>query len=75
MAYIQPMRKSAPRTPRNTVNVRRLPKEGDELLVKVRVTRVHQAEHAINDRITVEIPGFRVPVTAQASYLLGREDD
>jgi hypothetical protein len=74
MAYIRGMRKPVQRTPKNTVKVRRLPKEGDELLVRVKVTAVHPGAHEANDRITVRVPGFNIPVTAQASYLLGEED-
>jgi hypothetical protein len=56
------------RTPRDTVKVRRLPQVGDEIMIKVRVTRV------TGDKLTVMIPANRHLTTATAEQLLGDED-
>jgi len=62
-----------PRTPKDTVKVRRLPKVGDTIMVPVRVTRIGRNRHDTGEAITVQIPGFETPVTADAKYLLGED--
>lgn len=59
---------SKPRTPRETVTVRRLPKVGDEITIRVKVTRV------ADDMVTVMIPANGQRTTARAEYLLKDED-
>jgi len=58
----------APRTPRNTVKTNSLPKVGDEIALKGKVTRV------AGDTITVRINANGQLSTAKADYLL-RQDD
>lgn len=62
---------SSPRTPRNTVgSKRRLPKVGDELIVRVRVTRTGRNSYDTADTVTLRLPGFETPVTVSADSLL-----
>jgi hypothetical protein len=51
------------KTPRDTVKVRRLPQVGDEIMIKVRVTRV------TDDKLTVMIPANGHLTTATAEQL------
>jgi hypothetical protein len=58
------------RTPKSTVKTRRrLPKEGAEILLRARVTRLGRNSWDTGDTITVRIPGHPVPVTIEANYL------
>lgn len=63
-----------PRTPKDTVKIRRVPKVGDTILVPVKVTRIGRNRHDTGDAITVQVPGFEYPVTAEAEYLLPDDD-
>lgn len=57
-------------TPREKVKVRRLPKVGDELTIKVQVTKTGRNAGDTADTVTIRLPGFEYPVTALADYLL-----
>jgi hypothetical protein len=63
------MSKSSPRTPKNTVKIRRLPQVGDEITIKATVTRTGRNVHDTGDTITLRIPGFDTPVTVNPAYL------
>lgn len=60
-----PMPRTA-RTLRNTVKVRRFPKEGDELAIRVKVTKVGRNSFDTGDAVTFRISGFEYPVTVGA---------
>lgn len=61
------------RPPENTITVRRLPKEGEEITLRAKVTATGRNGHDTADTITVRIPGFAYPVTILADSL--REED
>lgn len=63
------MPSKSPRTPKNTVSVRRLPKEGDEIILRAKVTRLGRNSYDTADTVTVRIAGYSVPVTLSAEYL------
>jgi hypothetical protein len=63
-----------PRTPKETVKIRRLPKVGEVVTIKARVTRVGRNAWDTADTVTVKIPGHSIPVTAVAEYLLSDEE-
>jgi hypothetical protein len=44
-------------------------------MVPLEVTRVGRNGYDTADVITVRIPGFATPVTIDASYILGDDDD
>lgn len=48
---------------------KRLPKVGDEITLKARVTRVDERDKAPGDSVTVLIHGLDYPVTILARYL------
>lgn len=47
-----------------------LPQPGDEITIRVTVTRVGRNTADTADTVTIEIPGFDTPVTAAADRLL-----
>lgn len=58
------------RTPKNTIKTKsKLPKEGAEILLRARVTRLGRNSWDTGDTITVRIPGHPAPVTIEANYL------
>jgi len=61
-----------PRTPKSTIRTRRLPKVGDEIMVRVKVTRVDA--DADSPSLTVMLPWNGQKSTGPAKYLLGDED-
>lgn len=62
---------SKPRTPRNTVAIRRLPKVGDTISIQVTVTRVAGDDEDAD--VTVQLPnGHRS--TTRAKYLIEPDD-
>jgi hypothetical protein len=63
------------RTPKDTVKVRRLPKAGEEITLRARVTRTGRNGFDTADTITVQIPGYPAPVTIAADYLNKLEDE
>jgi hypothetical protein len=68
--YISGMSKF-PRTPKNSVKVRRLPEKGAEITLKATVTRTGRNTYGTADTITVRIDGYSVPVTLPANAVLG----
>jgi hypothetical protein len=60
--------------PKETIKIRRLPKEGEETTLRARVTRTGRNGHDTADTVTVAIPGYSIPVTLDAAYL-GKADD
>lgn len=60
---------SKPRTPRETVKVRRLPKVGDEITIRAKVTRV------TDELVTVMIQANGQRTTAEAALLLDWDED
>jgi hypothetical protein len=63
------------RTPKTGVRIKRLPKEGDEITLRAKVTALGRNGHNTADTITVRIPGFAYPVTLLADYLNGADDE
>jgi hypothetical protein len=75
--YIAGMANS-PRTPRETIKVRRDIKPGDELMIPVTVTQSRAMKlggSVEQEMLTIRIPGFGTPVTVSWKYLLGETDD
>jgi hypothetical protein len=63
-------------TPKDTVKVRRrLPKVGEEIMIRAIVTRTGRNRLDTADTITVRIADHPAPVTATAKYLLGEAED
>lgn len=58
-----------PKTPRETIQIRRLPAKGDRLKLTVEVVRVAEAVGAHEGMVTLRIPGALAPVTIPANYL------
>ena len=59
------MAKSRVPSPREVINVHRLPaKVGDEILVRATVTRVDEE----TGKVTIRVPGSLAPITAAPSY-------
>lgn len=71
------MNEIAPKTRRRAAPpaASRLPQAGDELLVRVRVTRTGRNSHDTADTVTVVVPGHDTPVTCTADRLLEAADD
>ena len=53
-------------TPRDAVKARRLPEEGDELTIRVRVTKTGRNTYDTADTVPLRLPGFDYPVTILA---------
>jgi len=53
-----------PKSPKETIKIRMLPKAGDEI-----VTRVDEPAGNHRGRVTYRAPGAPAPVTIDASYL------
>ena len=63
-------------TPKETIQIRRLPKPGEKILVELEVKRTGRNTHDTADTVTVEIPGFAgVKVTATWDYLATKVRD
>ncbi len=61
---------STPRkSPKDTIKIRRLPKVGDEILIRAKVTRVAEPEGGHRGLVTYRAPGAPAPVTIDARYL------
>jgi hypothetical protein len=56
-------------SPKEVIKVRRLPQKGDEITLRVTVTRTGRNRWDTGDTITVRIPGHDIPVTIEANYL------
>lgn len=48
---------------------RRLPKVGDEIILRATVTRIGRNSFGTGDAVTVHISGHSVPVTIEARYI------
>jgi hypothetical protein len=66
---------SKPRTPRNTLSLRRLPKVGDEIMMKVKVTAVWDQGPGREPHLTVMIPANGHKTTGPARDILGLDDE
>lgn len=64
-----------PKTPKETIKIRRLPVKGDRLNLKVEVLRVAEPEGSHEGMVTLRIPGALAPVTIPANYLTSAADD
>jgi hypothetical protein len=61
------------RTPKETLQIKRLPQKGDKLPLTVEVTRTGRNTWDTGDTVTIRIPGYDYPVTIRASALKGDE--
>lgn len=61
---------SRPKTPKETIQINRLPVKGQKLLVPLEVMRTGRNGHDTADTITIKVPGSSTPVTIVADYLL-----
>ena len=68
------MAKSRVPSPQDTIQIRRLPKVGDKLTIKVRVTRVAEPEGSHQGHVSYLAPGVPTPITVPAAYVTGDED-
>ena len=66
--------KSRTKSPKETIKVNRLPRPGEEITLRARVTRTGRNGYDTGDTITVRIPGYPAPVTINAAYLNQLED-
>lgn len=57
------------KSPKDTIKIRRLPKVGDEILIRATVTRVAEPEGAHHGKVTYRAPGAPAPVTVDAQYV------
>lgn len=64
------MRKS----PKDTIQIRRLPIKGERLKLTVEVVRVAEPEGSHQGLVTLRIPGALAPVTIPANYLTDVDD-
>lgn len=69
----------SPRTPKNTIKIRRSLEVGDEIMLPVTITGKRIArpsgsavEHEL---LTFRIPGYGTPVTVSRKYLLGEAEE
>lgn len=62
-----------PKSPKETIKIRRLPKVGDRLTIEVEVTKVSDPEGAHDGRVTYRAPGAPAPITVDASYVTDPE--
>lgn len=67
------MAKSRVPSPKDVIRVRRLPKVGDEITIKVKVTRVVEPEGSHAGLVTYEAPGAPAKTTVAASYIPDQE--
>ena len=58
-----------PKSPKETIKIRRLPKVGDEILIRATVTRVTDPEGGHQGKVTFRAAGVPIPVTVDAQYL------
>lgn len=64
-----------PKSPKETIKIRRLPPKGATLRIPVEVTRTGRNSWDTGDTITIRIHGFSTPVTVSAEHLLKDVDD
>jgi hypothetical protein len=79
--YISGMPSKRVPSPKETIKVRRsdkpatkLPPVGSKIPIEATVTRHGRNGYDTADTITIRIPGYDIPVTVTAKYVLGGED-
>jgi hypothetical protein len=68
------MARSRVPSPKDKIKIRRLPAQGSTIQLSATVTKVHEGDHPLRDKITLQIPGYPIPVTLSAASLLGEDE-
>jgi hypothetical protein len=63
-----------PPSPKDTIKIRRLPKQGDTFQLTATVTKVLDHDNPHLTKVTLRIPGYGIPITLTEATLLGKDD-